>query len=86
MSAAKPDAARALALFVKQRGILEIAAALATDEAGAWAFIRAPRCAHDRAKLCTACTARSKRLAYGIHAPQDERPGHDGSRSANERA
>lgn len=81
----KPDYARALALFVKQRSIGEIAEALATDEEGAWRWIRAPHCAHSRAKLCTACAARSRLLAYGIHAPQDERPGHD-SRSANERA
>lgn len=85
MSAAKPDHARALALFVKQRAIGEVAEALATDEAIAWRWVRNPHCAHDRVKLCTACAARARRLARRIHAPTDDRPGHD-SRSANDRA
>lgn len=83
MSAAKPDHARAIALFVKQRGILEIADALATDEAGAWRWVRDPHCAHDRAKMCRACAARARRLARRIHAPTD--PGHE-SPNTNDRA
>lgn len=76
-----PDHARALALLVKNNPIEAIAAALKCDVPAAWRWIRAPHCTHDRARLCTACSRRARRIAYKTHAPSD-----DGSPNANDRA